>query len=85
VFHRRFQCFHKAGRVIAIYPFEHPNKEKAIATITVVAKIFQFVNTTPAVEVDVAGRFIVVIERIQKVTTSPPKIKPKTRKIPANQ
>ena len=67
-----FQYLHKIHRIITVQPFELPHKKETITAITVVSEIFHLIDTTSAVEIDVTGRFIIFIKRVQEIATYPP-------------
>ena len=66
------QYFDEVTRIIAIQPFEPAYKKETVAGITVISEVFHLIDTTSAVEIDVTGRFAVLIQGIEKVTTYPP-------------
>jgi len=67
-----FQYLHKVGSPVAVQPFKLPHEEKAVPAVTVVAEVFHLVHTAVAVEVDVAGRFPVLIQRVKEIPTYAP-------------
>ena len=67
-----FQYLHKIHRIIAVQPFKLPHEKETITAIIVIAKIFHLIYTTSAVEIDITGRFIIFIKRVQEISTYPP-------------
>jgi len=49
-----------------------PHEKETITAITVVAEVFHLIDTASAVKIDITGRFVILIKRVQEIATYPP-------------